>query len=204
MDILLQQSRPEYRPLLDLTAPFHLEYCKRHGLDYVRVDGASRETETLPGFWDSIPLFIEYTHKKGVEHVFWLDADTLIVSDEDIRWAHRDSLLTMARHPGPPEHYNCGVFFMDAVPAVTAFFREVMRHTPGEYPWYQQQVMNDLLLQPQWGWMIGQMDNRWNATVGVTDVPDPAIVAWHGTPGGVDGKLTAMLRYLATHDVAYM
>lgn len=180
-EVLLQQGRAEYGALLDLTETFHRGYAERYGLEYMRVDGP-----VLPdwaGFWDSIELFVMLL-AQGVDRIFWLDADTLIVGDENIQDGLSDASLTMARHPGPPEHWNCGVFFIRNEPGVMDFFGEVLSLGPGQWPWYQQEIMNGLLAMPRWINLVGQMDNRWNSTVIHVEAPDPVIMAWHGTPGG--------------------
>lgn len=180
-EILLQQGRADYKAMLDLTEPFHRGYAERHGLEYMRVDGPV--IPFWPGFWDSIELFIRLM-TKGVDRIFWLDADTLIVGDEDIRQGMRKRQLTMAWHSGPPEHWNCGVFFIRNYPRALLFFEEVLRRGPGKWPWYQQEIMNDLLEDPLWYDLVGRMDDRWNSTVLHCEALDPVIMAWHGTPGG--------------------
>lgn len=194
-DVLLQQGRADYAPMLDLSAPYHRAYAERHGLEYVRVDGAQLPDWT--GHWDSIPLFIGLI-EQGADRVFWLDADTLIVGDEDVREGLSGHPLTMARHPGEGGHWNCGVFFIEASGRVWEFFNEVLRRGPGYYPWYQQRIMNELLDRPEWSGMVGVLDNRWNSTVRHVEAPNPVIMAWHGTPGA-RGKHDHMLEYIERH-----
>ena len=79
--ILLQQARPAYQALLDLTEPYHRAFAERHGLEYRRVNGAL--LKEWPGFWDQMALIDQVLEEDDVEAVYWLDADTLVVGDVD-------------------------------------------------------------------------------------------------------------------------
>ena len=188
MDVLLQQGRAEYKELLDLTEGIHRAYAHRYGMRYVRYDGPFVPDWT--GHWDQIALMRALLGMPDVERVFWVDADAAIVGDEDLREGLGDGDLGMARHDGPPEHWNCGVLFVRNSPEVRGFFRAVIEGGPGEFPWYQQTLMNELI-DGGYPVFVHRLHDRWNSTVGFTDVPDPVIMAWHGTPGPVN-KLAAM------------
>lgn len=198
-DVILQQARDEYKLMLDLTEPFHRVYAERHGVEYKRVDGTI--VHGWNGTWDAIALFVRMIDC-GVDRIFWLDADTLIVGDEDLHSGLSGAPLTMARHPGPPGHWNCGVLFIDVSPRVSEFFEETLRRGPGGYPWWQQQIMNDLLALPEWDGMIGRLGDRWNSTVGHVEAPDPVVMAWHGTSGPVN-KYRAMREYVRRNEPIY-
>lgn len=196
MRILLQQARAEYAPLLDLTESTHRAYAERHGMAYHRVNGALTQWY---GTWDQIPCILNALDE--ADEVYWLDADTLIISDDDLRDAwpsdmqRRAGAVAMCRHPGPPPHWNCGVLLVRNAPEVRTFFRCVLYRSPGGPPWWQQQVMNDMLATPIWSWLLCPIDDRWNSTWGVNEVRDPVIVAWHNGQGpGV--KLAAMKKYM--------
>jgi hypothetical protein len=195
MRVLLQQARAEYAPLLDLTEAMHRDYAERHGMVYHRVDGAVTKWN---GTWDQIPCILDAL-STGADEVYWLDADAMIVSDDDLGQAlpHHPAprRLAMCRHPGPPEHWNCGVLMAQNSHAVREFFRRVLKKGPGMPPWWQQQVMNDMLETPVWGWLIRALDDRWNSTWGVNEARDPVVVAWHNGQGP-QVKLEAMRAYL--------
>jgi len=193
MDILLQQARTEYTPLLDLTEPLHRAYAERHGLSYMRFDGPYAVEWT--GHWDAIWLLDRLLACAWVDRVFWLDADTLITGDEDLR-AALGGRLAMCRHPGPPPHWNCGVLFLRNGPRMREWIHEIWRRGPGEWPWYQQQIMNDLLAEERWNEMVERLDDRWNSTYRVTAVDEAVIRAWHGVLGP-DAKLARMQAHLA-------
>lgn len=190
-DVLLQQGRPEYRALLDLTEERHRAYAERHGLCYERFDGTYT---SLTGHWDSIVLMRDILANGEVDWLFWLDADALAIGDTDPRTAVETS-IGMVRHPGPPEHWNCGVLFLRNGRDVRRWLDEVWARRPGVYPWYQQREMNELLQEPRWGGLVSRLDDRWNSTWEVNESPTPEIVAWHNgrSPGE---KLAAMRSYL--------
>ena len=192
---LVQQARSsEYGALLDLTEAWHRAYAERQGMAYVRVDGAVAH-RSWPAQWDQIQLLANLMDD-GAGLVLWLDADTLVVDPEaDLREGLGEGQLAMARHPGPPAHWNCGVLLARNTPQVRDFLVQTLALGPGEYPWYQQQVMNRLLARPEWGHLISRLDDRWNATFGVTEVARPAVVAWHDGQGAAS-KLARMEAYL--------
>ena len=199
MSVLAQQARSAaYGALLDLTEARHRAYAERHRMAYVRVDGPVADP-SWPGHWDQIRLLLNLLGE-GAEAVFWLDADTLIVDeDADLRDGLGDGLVRMARHPGPPAHWNCGVLLARNALGVVLFLRATLERGPGEAPWYQQAVMNELLALPRWRHLVSRLDDRWNATFGVSEVARPAVVAWHDGQGPA-GKLARMAAYLDSLD----
>jgi hypothetical protein len=195
---VVQQARSaEYGALLDLTQTQHQAYAERHGMEYVRVDGAVAPP-SWSGHWDQIQLLVNLLND-GAGFVFWLDADTLIVDLEaDLHEGLGEGQLAMTRHPGPPAHWNCGVLLARNTPQVRGFFAQTLALGPGEFPWYQQKVMNHLLARAEWRHLISRLDDRWNATFGVTEVARPAVVAWHDGQGAAS-KLVRMKAYLREH-----
>jgi hypothetical protein len=181
---VVQQARDQrYGAHLDLTEAWHRAWAHRWGLGYLRVDGPVAPRCWAP-HWDQPFLLAELLRTEGA--AIWLDADALVVDPEqDPRPELFRHWVGMARHPGPPEHWNCGVVFARNAPLVRRFFERVTDFGPGRPPWYQQEVMNVLLLKRPWDVIIGELDPRWNATRGVLEPPAPAVLAWHGqgTPG---------------------
>lgn len=195
--VLLQHARAEYKALLDLTEERHRNFARRHGMEYVRVDGTAMPGRT--GHWDGL-LLMWAGLLFGAEAVLWVDADALIVGDEDWQRIKPGQGIRMARHPGPPEHWNCGVMLAQSGQAgpgrrVVDFLQETILLGPGRYPWYQQQIMNDLAQLPQWEGIIQRLPDRWNSTLGVNEAERPVIVAWHGV-SGAEEKLAAMKRWM--------
>jgi len=189
-DYLLQQGREDYWPCLDLVAPLHQDFADRHRMQYV----VHREPmlPDYPGHWDSVPLLLDLVQREDTGMVLWLDADTLIVGDGDPRDVLRGYDIAMARHPGPPEHYNCGVLMLQAGEDIAAWLQAVLDRAPGTYPWYQQTIMNDLLTAPEWEGRVKTLPHEWNSTV-VLRHPERCIIrAWHGYPGGPWARYEAM------------
>src|SRR5688572_940869 len=83
--VLIQQASGTARPLLELSAQRHANYCARHGITYWAFIG-DVQFKYAP-HWNKIVL-IRHALALGFQTVAWLDADTLIVRDEeDIRTA---------------------------------------------------------------------------------------------------------------------
>ena len=180
-DYLLQQGREKYYPLLNLVSDIHGRWAEDHNLTYLAQYGAI--LPDLPGYWDSVKLMLDLATLPSTDYIFWLDADTLIVGDGDPRAAMGDALVAMARHPGPPEHYNCGVLFLRACKQVTDWLQKVLDGAPGVHPWYQQDFMNEYLKEPQWAGKVKTLPHEWNSTVVLNHPPECIVRAWHGFPG---------------------
>jgi hypothetical protein len=191
-DYLLQQSRTEYYPCLDLTAPIHQAYADRHGFEYVVHKGALLPDWT--GHWDAIPLMINLAGQADTGLILWLDADALLVGDADPRDVMAGFDVGMARHPGPPEHYNCGVLMLRACADTVAWLERILANGPGAYPWYQQVFMNRYLEEPQWAGRVKTLPHEWNSTAVLGHTEDCIIRAWHGYPGGPAARCEALRR----------
>ena len=182
--VLIQQASGPARPLLELSARRHANYCARHGITYWPLIG-DVQFKHAP-HWNKIVL-IRHALALGFETVAWLDADTLIVrDDEDLRRAlNGGGPLALAEHPTPglngaPRHWNSGVMIMRNTPRTRAFFDAVWEAGPLErHRWHDQARILDLL--PQFPGLVQRLDDRWNATYLVTDTERPIIKAWHGT-----------------------
>ena len=174
--------------MLDLTSGRHAAYCARHGITYWPVFG-----EVPSGrhpAWSKIAL-IRAALEMGFATVVWLDADTLIVrDDEDIRGAldPAGGPLALAQHPSPgldgtTTHDNTGVMVMRNTSRVREFFTAVWQAGPlGDHVWHEQARMLDLL--PAFPGLRQRLDDRWNATVGANEAAEPVIKAWHGEGPG--------------------
>ena len=178
IDYLLQQARAPYWDCLNVSQELHHAYARAHDLIYVVRKGPILPDWT--GHWDAIPLMLEMMQPSQTRWIFWVDADALIVGNEDIRQAlPEDAELGMCRHPGPPDHWNCGVLCIRNTPSTRAWLRAIIAEGPGVYPHYQQGIMNDLLEQRAWRGMCARLDDRWNSTVVLNGPEDCVIRAWH-------------------------
>jgi hypothetical protein len=181
-DYLLQQGREEYYPCLDLVAPIHQDWADRNRLEYVVRRGAVLPDWT--GHWDGVELMLDLVQREGTGYVFWLDADTLVVKDCDPRAVMRGYDVAMTRHPGPPEHYNCGVLFLRACRGVVDLLSRMLDEGPGVWPWYQQDLLNRCLAEPHWEGRVLTLPHEWNSTAILGHPESCFIRAWHGWPGG--------------------
>ena len=179
-DYLLQSARSDYHPHLDLVAPVHRAYCKRHGFEYVVRTNAPHMGSW--GGWDKLPLLIDLVCRPDAGMVIWLDADTLAVGDADPRDALGDALIGMTRHKGrtTPTTLNCGVMMLRACQPVFDWLVEVLSRQPGVYPWYEQDIMNELLERDEWAGKVVDLPHIWNSTVCLGHPQECEIRAWHG------------------------
>lgn len=180
----MQHARPEYQILIDLSRNLHKRYALEHELLYQAYAGSFYPDWT--GHWDGWLCCLQML-KLDVDWLIWVDADALIVGNEDLRDAlagqeTEGGRIGLCRHPGPPEHWNVGVMVIRNSPRVVDLFGAVVAEGPGRWPWYQQQILNNLLEEPEWGDLVAPIDDRWNSTYGVTDVHDAVVRAWHGQP----------------------
>jgi hypothetical protein len=87
-----------------------VEYCKKHGYDFIEDDSKTDYTRHLA--WSKIPVILEYLSK--YDYLVWMDADTIITNDnlklEDFitRLLH-DKELMYVRSKG---WVNTGVMFI--------------------------------------------------------------------------------------------
>lgn len=170
--------------MLELSAGRHAAYCQKYGLTYWPVLGNVQFART--SHWNKIVL-VRHALDLGFETVIWLDADTLIVRDDvDIRTAlYGEKPLALALHPSPAPggllaHWNSGVMVMRNTARTREFFDAVWAGGPLEnHIWQEQARILDLL--PSFPDLVQRLDDRWNSTVGLTEVPDPIIKAWHGS-----------------------
>lgn len=179
--LLIQHGDGEYARMLELTGARHAAYCERHSIAFWTMRGS---TPGLPSpHWNKIALLI-----RGLEMNFevlaWLDADTLIVRDEtDIRCALAGGApIGLAQHPGgagADTHWNTGVMIVKNTPRVREFLDAVLKSGPlGNHVWQEQARILDVL--PRFPDLVQRLDDRWNSTATVNEVPEPIVKAWHG------------------------
>ena len=202
--VLIQQADGEHLSLLELTAGRHAVYCARHRITYWSVQGGVQFSR--PSHWNKIAL-IQRALDLGFDTVAWLDADTLILRDDvDLRTAlDGGGPLGLARHPTPglgdsTTHYNSGVIILRNTPRTREFFHAVWEGGPLEnrHRWNDQARILDLL--PQFPGLVQRLDDRWNSTVGLTEVDHPVIKAWHGFGRGALSTMYAEMKRLGAVD----
>jgi hypothetical protein len=217
--VLIQQASEDYVPMLDLVAGRHGAYCAKHGITYWPVFGPVQFSRAAQ--WNKIVL-IQRALDMGFETVAWLDADTLIMrDDEDIRTAlNGGGALGLALHPTPGldaarTHWNTGVMVVRNTPRTRGFFDAVWQAGPlGDHHWHEQARM--LAMLPDYPELVQRIDDRWNASEDVTPVPNPCVKAWHGFGlsttnqiyrelkrlGAVDGRVTTAAEAFVHEDNA--
>ena len=137
--VILQQGWPEAGPFADmmrLTYQRHAAYAMAHGMEYWAVNGFLKP-DLWPGGWGKIWL-LRLMLEQGYKHVFWIDADAAIVSDDDLREGLPEgALIGACEHYADwfpqydiPRHYNVGVLFLRNDP-LTKEFLDDSRHRTG-------------------------------------------------------------------------
>jgi hypothetical protein len=181
--VLIQQASGAMRLMLELAAGRHGDYCARHCITYWPL--VADVQFSRPPHRNKIAL-IQQALALGFETIAWLDADTLIVrDDEDLRGALGDGPpLGLAQHPlpglnGEPTHWNSSVMILRNTPQTREFFDTVW--TAGavmNHQFNEQACILDLL--KKFPHVLQRLDDRWNSTAGVNKVPDPVIKTWGG------------------------
>lgn len=198
--VLIQQANADgaYLDHLRLAFPGHADYARRHAMDYWCMFSDVRPNMPAKvGGWSKVHL-IRDAWRQGYQHIFWVDADALIVDyTVDLRHALQGSLSEVGacQHSGHglPTHLNVGVLYVRPSQSLPRFPELWLAAFPGTKPWMEQGVFNDLAARLPG--VVERLDDRWNSTVGVNVSPRPVVKAWHGYGTPVD-RLAAMRREL--------
>jgi len=192
--VLFQQASGTHIPLLKLTQDHHRNYCEFMGMDYFCLFG---RTTNWPPYWEK--LFI--ARMLDYKYVIYLDADTVIVDTKvDFRKVIIKPLM-MVRHPagkygGRDGHYNCGVYFMEKTDGIRNLIEETISPGPGTPDWWEQTIINQLLVLPWYCDLVGELPAQYNATVGVNECVNPVIRACHGPCGDMIQKARMIEQWL--------
>jgi hypothetical protein len=182
--VLVQQASGWHRDLLAETRILHTDYCKRMGIDYRRL--ITKRLCDRDIAWDKIVVLRE-TLALPYDVVIWLDADTVIVSDEDLRDAlpaNKDFGMIRLGNVSYKDlgfHYNAGALYIRNTERMRKFFDDVWDDY--EEDMKEQGSIHNVLMRegfPEW---FVQIDDKWNSTMGGNESPSPVVVAWHGTTG---------------------
>ncbi len=202
--VLIQQASGRHAPMLEMTACRHGDYCAKHQIQYWPVVGDVQFSRSA--HWNKIVL-VQRALDAGFDTVAWLDADTLILrDDEDIRDAlNGGGPLGMALHAfpglaGETSHYNSGVMVMRNTPRTRSFFAAVWEKGPlGNHGWHEQARMLDLL--PEFPDLVQPLDPSWNSMEGTAAAKKPIIKAWHGLGSAAFSGIYNELNRLGAADV---
>jgi hypothetical protein len=211
--VLLQIGVGEkWAALLDASRERHSAYCRQHGFDYVAITKSDYQTT---------PMWSRYFHISRLladyAFVVYMDADALIVDPAaDLRDALSVTQIGMRWGQAPggePWHFNAGVMYVKRYSAVLDLFDEMLALAPrganltdDAAPWWlaptsEQRVLNALLSVPHWSVLVERIEYRWNSVVGIDNIANPVVVAWHGGRP-VEAKLAALERAIALGDSA--
>jgi len=196
--ILIQQIYPDTPgvKLLELTREWHQRYCDTWFIDYKSV--IENPCPSIPpeaGSWGKVELIRQALKK--YDHVYWLDADALIVDiDTHLRDAVTPYKIGACWHRIPQgAHWNIGCLYVDNTDATRHFFNKWLASYPPKvngHNWMEQGVFNDMARQ---GREVVTISDRWNATYDVNMVPDAVVLGFHGQ-GDVEYRYKLMKQAL--------
>lgn len=200
--IVIQWAAGKHEKLLRLTESAHRAYCLKHQLDYRALYGVEHQVESRHPFWTKVYLIREALGE-NYDFVVWLDADALIVGDEDLRAAVSEGIgarwcvLDWEKiSPLAYNHFNCGVLYLRNSPAVRDFVRRWLDTSDEGHPWADQHVFNQITSgteSPDEGLpLVGALDAKWHSIHPHFEAEGlPFVVAWHGY-GTVEDRYRAM------------
>ena len=188
--ILIQQAEgPSYREMLNATSYMHAAYCKRHDVDQWVLRG-HLSTDAIA--WDKLRM-MTMAIDSGYEHIFWLDSDTIIVGDEDLRTAVPDDYdlgMTWQISPGGgPLHFNVGAIYCRGSVQLRTFLADLISRMPQQpytrvpYWWddekCEQVIFNQMLADGAYDVKCAKLDYKWNS-IYLTKVENPVVLGYHG------------------------
>ena len=163
--------------------PWHSKFCQHHGLIYLPSFG--RIAPNRSANWDRFPLLIE-TLKAGFANVvIWLDADAVIQNPyvNLLECTNEFLFCGMVKHDvswrDTGFHWNAGVMYLRRHVRTIEFLEEVNR--VGRMPeegWDNQGTIH--AVAKRMNFPICTIQNKWNASRLMNDVPNPIVRAFHG------------------------
>ena len=195
----------EFADMLDVSHARHGAYCAAHGFDFLDI---TEPVAPTPPMWQRY-FCIARAFAAGYQFVAALDADALIADTSiDLRSASTKPLaMKWAQAPGgEPASYNTGVMYARAASA--PLFAALVNRAPlpgvkQGGPWWllpdgEARICNELLRQERWAMQTEPLGAFWNCVLGIEDVPQPVVVAWHGIEDTTE-RLRLMRRWLQVH-----
>jgi hypothetical protein len=116
--------------LLDLVRGHNQRYAETLGMDYIESNHITRS-------WDKVGVLID--RLDAYEGVVWIDADAIVVGDEDIRLHLKDGAWGWVIHDCEGEGVpNCGVLVLRRQARV--LLKEILRlrEKYENHPWWEQ------------------------------------------------------------------
>jgi len=166
--------------LLRLSYPIHSDFCRRHGFQY-RASFLKSEPSGRSPIWSYIPaLRDELERLQDGALVVKLDADALIIGDEDLRGALPDGadIGMVERQYMSNSVLNSGVIFVRNSEKVREIWRAIWDGYQGEE---DNVAVNERLLDIRSGLAIAKLDGRYNFCGAASPPTYPIqIRAWHG------------------------
>ena len=187
-----------FNNMLRMTYLRHSAYAIAHKMDYWNINGDyAPEMLSEAGSWAKVAM-IDDCLKKGYEYVFWIDADAAIVDfGTDLRDAVKDCEWGACEHDpeksawlkqnNVQKHINVGVMYIKSTPGTKKFVELWRGAYPGPPRWAEQGAFNKLM--EEYPGVVKVIDDKWNSTVKVSEVPNPVVMGYHGIPYGERYKM---------------
>lgn len=199
--------------MLRLTQQRHAAYARAWKFDYQLLYGDA-DGRMAGGAWDKVVL-VKQALERGYPYVVWMDTDAAIMDfDTDLRTALPDGIGigAVVHDPATSEflrgcvdvkrHYNVGVLYVRNSERTLEFFTAWLKAHPGPARWMDQGAFNELIEDERFTGLVGQVPDRFNATVNVNMVDKPAVMGWHGVMPP-ERRLTEMRGALASDFIEF-
>jgi hypothetical protein len=201
--VLIQQASGNYKALLALTAPFHIEYCERHGLDYWPIFGETQYVSHRPlAHYNRVSLLLT-AFQAGYKQAIWLDADCVLnwQSEEDIRGgvpASGMGVLWCAgdwHDPSLYDHWCTGALYVQNDLRTHDFLHKWLWTADDEgHGWVDQHSFNNLAKDKEFQGMMKPLSRKFHSILPNYPPEDdtiPLVVAFHGY-ADLQGRYDAM------------
>ncbi len=164
---------------LDFCVKQNQPYCERHSFDYWHsIENLNPDGNTDLGSWTKV-ILIQRGLEAGYKFVVWLDVDTLIWRDEDLRNACIPEHIGVCWHRIPQlDHWNIGAMYLGNSESVRQFVKDWLSAYPGDKDgWAEQGAFNRMARKSE---VVQTISDRWNATQDYSMVPDAVVLGFHG------------------------
>jgi len=180
-----------FNNMLRMTFMRHSAYAAAHNMDYYNIQGdIFPDMLSEAGAWAKVGLVNDMLNK-GYKYVFWIDADAAIMDfTTDLRDAVKDCDIGACEHDPAKskyladlkieKHINVGVMYFKNTTGTKKFVEKWLASYPGPVRWADQGAFNALLIELPG--VVKVIDDKWNATVNVSECEKPVVKAWHGIP----------------------
>lgn len=209
--VIIQQASGDYIPLLQLTVSRHLSYCQMHEMDYWPIFGEARPA-TIEHFANQMPHYdrvflINQALEAGYEKVIWLDADCVILGNEDMRAGvprYGIGALWCEAQWGDPEQYDhfCTGALYVAECGAKVFLATWLYTDEKKHGWVDQHPFNLLTREERFKDVVKPISRHWHAIMPnflPEDESVPQVVAFHGY-GDLEQRLNAMQALFGQHE----